>query len=105
MVVGDRPFTFLPDPFGEVRARPGALREKLRNLKAGMDPDSDPVMEPVQPAYVDREARLSLMDEQGIDAALLFPTLGVCVEHFMADDPRRTSRNLAAFNRLSLIHI
>ncbi len=99
VVVGDRPFTFLPDPFGEVRARPGALREKLRNLKAGMDPDSDPVMEPVQPAYVDRDARLSLMDEQGIDAALLFPTLGVCVEHFMADDPRRTSRNLAAFNR------
>ena len=99
LVVGDRPFTFLREPFAEVRAKPGALREMLRNLKAGLPPDDNPAVEPTQPAYTDRDARLALMDDQGLDAALLFPTLAVCVEHFMADDPGRTYRNVAAFNR------
>ena len=43
-------------------------------------------LEPMQPAYQNRDARLAMMDEQGVEAAILFPTLGVCVEHFMKDD-------------------
>ena len=36
-------------------------------------------LEPIDqhPAYRDRAARLRLLDEQGMEGALLFPTLGV----------------------------
>src|SRR5258708_15638130 len=57
------------------------------------------VEEPIQPAYVDREARLAAMDAQGVEATLLFPTLAVCVEHFMKHDPVQLYANFEAFNR------
>jgi predicted TIM-barrel fold metal-dependent hydrolase len=38
------------------------------------------------------------MDAQGIDTTLLFPTLGVCVEHFMMDDVEQMYANVHAFN-------
>ena len=46
----------------------------------------------------DRDARLALMDQQGVESILLFPTLGVCVEHFMKDDPEQLYANFHAFN-------
>ena len=30
-----------------------------------------------------RERASPLMDEQGVESSLLFPTVAVCVEHFM----------------------
>nr|NIV87789.1 amidohydrolase [Actinomycetota bacterium] len=75
VMVGDRPFTFLGDPFRETTAKPGSLREMLRNMKAGRPIEENDAIEKVQPAYVDRDARLDLMDRQGVDAMVLFPTL------------------------------
>ena len=99
IMVGERPFTFLRHNYDNV-VRPGALRDMLRTLKAGLVEDgAASVEEPVQPAYVEREARLALMDDQGVEAALLFPTLAVCVEHFMKDDPVQLYANFEAFNR------
>ncbi len=98
VLVGDRPFTFLADPFTETRARPGALREMLRNMGSG-DFDEGDALEPMRPEYTDRSARLATMDAQGVEAAVFFPTLGVCVEHFMKDDVEATYANLRAFNR------
>ncbi len=63
---------------------------------------NNPAIEPIQPAYRDRQARLALMDEQGLDAMVLFPTVAVCVEHFMKDRPERTYRNVHAFNEWML---
>jgi predicted TIM-barrel fold metal-dependent hydrolase len=71
----------------------------LRNMKAGIPITENDSIEAIQPAYRDRKARLAMMDEQGVDAAVLFPTLAVCVEHFMKDDPHRTFANVGAFNR------
>jgi len=96
--VGDRPFTFLENPFFETTVKPGSLREMLRNL-GGNDADAVDFREPIQPWYLDRDARLSKMDEQGLESVLLFPTLGVCLEHFMKDDVEQTYANLQAFNR------
>ncbi len=98
VLVGNRPFTFLADAFRDVAAKPGALRELLRTMSSGRIAESS-VVEPVQPEYVDRDARLALMDRQGIESILLFPTLGVCVEHFMKDDPEQLYANFHAFNR------
>lgn len=95
--VGDREFTFLAEAFSATVTKPGALRDMLRALSSGRYKESDAV-EPVQPAYVSRDARLAVMDEQGVERILLFPTLGVCVEHFMKDDPELLYGSFHAFN-------
>jgi predicted TIM-barrel fold metal-dependent hydrolase len=99
--VGDRPFTFLDDMElnFETTLRPGSLREFLRTLTHERPADADPVQVPVDPAYVNRDARLALMNQQGVEAVFLFPTLAVCVEHFMKHDVEQTYANLRAFNR------
>ena len=78
--------------------KPGSLREMLMAMASGSFSASD-VREQLQPAYVDREARLACMDEQGVEAILLFPTLAVCVEHFMKHDADLLYANFHAFNR------
>jgi predicted TIM-barrel fold metal-dependent hydrolase len=98
VLVGDRPFTFLHDAFRDSVPKPGSLREMLRAMSSGQYRESD-VVEAVQPEFVDRDARLAVMDRQGIERALLFPTLGVCVEHFMKDDPDQLYANFHAFNQ------
>jgi predicted TIM-barrel fold metal-dependent hydrolase len=98
--VGDKPFTFLAGGgfAGPTVAKAGALREMLRAMKTGVS-DEGALREPMQPAYMNRDARLALMDEQGIESSFLFPTLAVCVEHFMKDDPEQMYANVHAFNR------
>ena len=99
VMVGDRPFTFLTDPFSDHTGKPGSLREMLRNMKSGLPiEDNDSIESREQPQYQQREARLAVMDEQGVDSMVLFPTFGVCVEHFMKDDVDRTFLNAHSFN-------
>jgi predicted TIM-barrel fold metal-dependent hydrolase len=98
ITVGARPFTFLRHNYDRVN-RPGALREMLRTLKSTDVKEAGSAEQDVQPEYVNRDARLTRMDAQGVEAAMLFPTLAVCVEHFMKDDPDQLYANLEAFNR------
>lgn len=99
ILVGDRPFTFLRHHSFDFASKPGALREMLHAMKSGAARTGESATsEPVRPEYVDRDARLALMDAQGIETCLLFPTLGVCVEHFMKDDVEQMYANLHAFN-------
>jgi predicted TIM-barrel fold metal-dependent hydrolase len=98
VMIGDRQFTFLDDPFGDVKVKPGALRELLRTMGSGRVSESEAV-EVVRPEYVDREARLARMDAQGLEAIVVFPTFGVCVEHFLKDDPDLLDASFRAFNR------
>src|SRR3546814_4120303 len=43
-------------------------------------------------------ARLELLDEQGIQASLMFPTLASLIEERLLDDPALTQVALRAFN-------
>ena len=96
--VGDRPFSFLSPLYDKV-APPGSLREMLRSLsKAGSISDTGRD-QPMQPEYVNRDARLSAMDAEGVESSIMLPSLGVCVEHIMKDDIEQTYANLRAFNR------
>ena len=98
--IGDQPFTFLHHNYDRV-PRPGSLRDMLRSLKRGAGTTGEPadVDEPVQPAYLHRDARLDTLDAQGLAACLLFPTLAVCVEHAMRHDPNQLYANFESFNR------
>jgi len=98
--VGDRRFTFLADSFSEYVGKPGALRDMLRNLKSGVSIEENKALtKRDNPEFRNRDARVATMDEQGLDSVLMFPSLGVCVEHFMKDDPHRTYLNVQSFNR------
>jgi predicted TIM-barrel fold metal-dependent hydrolase len=96
VLVGERPFTFLPHRSFDFTLKPGTLREMLRNFDRLDEAD---LREAIQPEYVTRDARLQLMDAQGLESILIFPTFGVCLEHFMKDDVEQTYANLRAFNR------
>jgi predicted TIM-barrel fold metal-dependent hydrolase len=90
LVFGDRMNRFLGsdhtfDPIG----KPGVLLEGKGYGE----------LEPIRPEYRNRDARLAVMDRQGLEATLLFPTLGVSVEQLLADDVEATYANLHAFNR------
>ena len=94
---GDKPFTFLCKLDFDHHANPGGLREMLRMMNT---PDYEgQVVHEHEAAFLERDARLARMDEQGIESCLLFPTLAVCVEQFMTDDVEQMYANFHAFNR------
>ncbi|MHB8664711.1 MAG: amidohydrolase family protein [Acidimicrobiales bacterium] len=64
--------------------------------KAGMSRTQELV--PISPAYRDRNARISAMDQQGVERNFLFPTLGQSCETMVSDDPDLLYRCFRAFN-------
>ncbi|MFI4894633.1 MAG: amidohydrolase family protein [Phycisphaerales bacterium JB058] len=101
LFVGDKPFTFFTDPSWKLMPPAGSLADFLRRgiHKPGVDGDDGVEISKPDPAYVsDRDARLALLDQQRLDATLLFPTLGITVEHFMTDDVEATYASLRSFN-------
>ncbi len=55
-------------------------------------------LEPLPDHYHDRDARLRTMDEQGVERAVFFPTLGVGIDGLNADNVRMTYKLFRAFN-------
>jgi predicted TIM-barrel fold metal-dependent hydrolase len=97
--VGDKRFTFLEHRNFDTVVPPGALRAMLRSLKSGSaDIRGTDIEEPMQLEYIQRDARLAMMQTQGIESILMFPTLAVCVEAFMMDDPDQLYANFHSFN-------
>ncbi len=80
---------YIPNPTFDVVARPGAMEEYFRvgnpEGKNRRQIFGEPMKSP--PAFRGPEARAALMDDQGIDRALMFPTLASVVEERMRDDP------------------
>ena len=98
IVAGDRPVTFLDRNIYDEVGRPGSLREMLRKMKKGDAPEDAYSWDPILPEYRDREARLAVMDRQGVEACVLFPSVAVVVEHFF-DSAEDLYANFHAFNR------
>ncbi|MBV8462032.1 MAG: hypothetical protein JO368_01965, partial [Acidimicrobiales bacterium] len=78
----------------------GTLRDNFRRLRRGesLDPFVNET-EPLKPEYQDRDARLALMDRQGLEAILLFGNLPVSNEWIPENDPPQLYANLRAMNR------
>jgi predicted TIM-barrel fold metal-dependent hydrolase len=55
--------------------------------------------EPLHAEYRDRDERVDTIESQGLDAALLFPTLGCGIEEALREDVPATMASLSAFNR------
>ena len=101
LLVRDRLTEFIPNPTFEVVARPGAYMPFFK----GDNPEGKTLREltgtPMKsiPAFREPAARLRLLDEQGIDACLMFPTLFSLVEERLKDDPDATQVAVRAFNQ------
>jgi predicted TIM-barrel fold metal-dependent hydrolase len=101
LLVGGKVNRFIPNPTFDPVAKPGCLDAYFR----GRNPEGKSIreifgeLEPIHPGYRDRDARLALMDRQGLDSCFLFPTLGVGMEESLSGDPEALVAAFRAFNR------
>src|SRR3954447_25204178 len=78
--------------------RPGSLKEMLRQMASG-NPDETYQPEPMRPEYLDREARLKLMEAQGVERAVVSPSaMALSVENYVKHVPAAYA-NIHSFNR------
>jgi predicted TIM-barrel fold metal-dependent hydrolase len=100
LLAGGRRFRFVPNPTFDPIIVAGCMDSMFRGqVPEGVDPRSLMKLEPLRAEYQDRAARIVTMDEQGLDAALMFPTLGCGVEQALRNDIPATMATLSAFNR------
>jgi len=100
LLIGDRANRFVPNPTFDPIIVPGCLDPLFRGqIPEGVDPASLMQVEPMKAEYRDRDTRIEVAEQQGLDALLLFPTLGCGVEQALTDDVPATMASLAAFNR------
>ena len=94
---------YIPNPTFDVVARPGAQEEYFRHGSGGKS-YREVLGEPMKaiPAFREPGPRLEMMDELGIDYALMFPTLASLVEERMKDDPEMTHDVIHALNQWML---
>lgn len=101
-LIHGEPHPWIPGP-GDVnpRPRPGALfdyfagrgtKEDVAHALTSEDPKA-------HPEWFQRDARLKVMDEQGVEGAWLFPSQGVCMEGPMQPDIEASIAIFRAFNR------
>jgi len=99
-VVAGRLSRAVANPTFDPIAKPGALHDYLRGNPDGRSPlDLLRDREPIRPEYRDREARLRVLDAQGLEAVWLFPTLGMLYEELLKHDPEAVTLVFRAFNR------
>jgi predicted TIM-barrel fold metal-dependent hydrolase len=92
---------FIPNPTFEVVARPGAQEEYFRIGNPEGKSYRELLGEPMRsiPAFREPAPRLELMDELGVDRALMFPTLASLLEERMRDDPELIHATIHALNQ------
>jgi len=102
LIIDNRITTIIGNPTFDPIARPGAFHETLKNLHAGQDRTNTASaygeLVPIDPCYRDRDVRLKRMDEQGVERAFLFPTLGVTLEGYADHDPELLYDMMHSFN-------
>ncbi|MEO9224694.1 MAG: amidohydrolase family protein [Acidimicrobiales bacterium] len=95
---------YIPNPTFDVVAAPGAQEEYFRSGnpegKSYRELIGDPIRCP--DAFRAPEPRMELMDELGVDRALMFPTLASLVEERMKDDPELIHAVIHALNQWML---
>jgi predicted TIM-barrel fold metal-dependent hydrolase len=91
---------YIPNPTFDVVAAPGAQEQYFRHGNPEGKSYRELMGDPIRaiPAYREPGPRLELMDELGIDRALIFPTLASLLEERMAGEPEVTHAAIHALN-------
>ena len=92
---------YIPNPTFEVVAAPGAQEEYFRSGNPDGKSRREILGKAVRaiPAYSQPEPRLKLMDEIGLDRAMMWPTLASLLEERLRDDPMATHAVIHALNQ------
>lgn len=82
-------------------SKPGVLREFFRGNPEGksMIDLMRASLEPMPAEYMDRDARIHKLEEQGLEGAWIFPTLGVLYEQNLGTDVEAICTTFEGFNR------
>jgi len=101
IVVRGRISEYIPNPTFEVVARPGAQEDYFRHGNPEGKSRREIFGEPMRsiPAFREPAPRVALMDEQGIDRALMFPTLASLIEERLRGDVELTHAAIHALNQ------
>jgi predicted TIM-barrel fold metal-dependent hydrolase len=94
---GSEPLYYLSTMPADRMGRPGAWVHDKDGRYTPL-PEDDMLRPGEIPHFARREARLAWMDEMGVEAALMWPSLGLTVEVQLRDDPAACVANLRAFN-------
>lgn len=100
-LIGEKVSHFIPNPTFAPVAVPGCADDYYRGLTP-MHKTISEVMElepECRPSFREREARLAVMDEEGVEKTFLFPTFGYGLEEALASDPEAAMVTISAFNR------
>jgi len=99
-VVGGRVSRAVVNPTFDPVAKAGAMHDYFRGNPDRRQPWEFLVdRERIRPEYRDRDARVSVLDEFGLEGVWLFPTLGMLYEELLRDDPEAVALTFRAFNR------
>ncbi|MFD7131124.1 amidohydrolase family protein [Streptomyces sp. NPDC059894] len=100
LLAGGRLLEFVPNPTFDPVIVPGCQDLLFRGqIPEGVDPRSLMKVEPLNPAYQNRDLRMEMIDEQRLSGVLLFPTLACGVEEALRDDIGATMASVTAFNK------
>ncbi len=99
-VVGGRVSHAVVNPTFDPIAKAGAMHDYFRGNPDGKQPwEFLTEREPIPAEYRDRDARIAKLDEFGLEAVWLFPTLGILYEELLGDDVFAITQTFTAFNR------
>ena len=92
---------YIPNPTFTVVARPGAQEDYFKNGNPEGKSRREILGESMRPpaAFFEPGARLKLMDEQGVDRTIMWPTLASVLEERLPDDPEATHAVVHGFNQ------
>jgi predicted TIM-barrel fold metal-dependent hydrolase len=92
---------YIPNPTFNVVGRPGASEELFKHGNPEGKTRRELIGEPIRSpeAFFSPEPRLALMDELGIDRALMWPTLASLLEERLSMDPKATHVVVHALNQ------
>ena len=100
-VIGDRVNHFIPNPTFDPIIVPGCLDLLFRGeIPHGVDPASLMKVERLaeHPEYQNRDARVTVLDRQGIETVFMLPTFACGVEEALKHDIEATMASVHAFN-------
>ena len=99
-VVGGQVSHAVANPTFDPIAKPGIMMDYFRGNPNGRNPlELLRDREPIRAEYRDRDARVKVIEEHGLEAVWLFPTLGVLYEEPLKHDIPAVVAMVKAFNR------
>lgn len=100
IVVRGQISNYIPNPTFDVVAAPGAQEEYFKHGNPEGKSYREIMGKPIRsiPAFREPAPRLELMDELGVDRAMMYPTLASLVEERLRDDPDLAHVTIHALN-------